>query len=109
MDYLQYKIKNNGVTIYSPRRSFKPCYKWITFNTVFFICSTEEALSVLGFKPCYKWITFNTDSKHLKFNINYLVLNLVINGLPSILKDLNNKVGRFFVLNLVINGLPSIP
>ena len=36
------------------------------------------------------------------------VLNLVINGLPSILKELHNynKIGG--VLNLVINGLPSI-
>ena len=38
---------------------FKPCYKWITFNT--------KVMKDLGFmtnyksfKPCYKWITFNT-------------------------------------------------
>ena len=37
--------------------SFKPCYKWITFNTI------DSGLSLdadEGFKPCYKWITFNT-------------------------------------------------
>ena len=41
-----------------------------------------------SFKPCYKWITFNT--KGDDFNANKyirIVLNLVINGLPSILKD----------------------
>ena len=39
--------------------SFKPCYKWITFNTdkTKALASANE----LGFKPCYKWITFNTD------------------------------------------------
>ena len=37
------------------------------------------------------------------------VLNLVINGLPSILKaNYMYKEGEFLVLNLVINGLPSI-
>ena len=37
------------------------------------------------------------------------VLNLVINGLPSI-QNLNLQIGleSFLVLNLVINGLPSI-
>ena len=38
-----------------------------------------------GFKPCYKWITFNT-LKSKPLNIAKFVLNLVINGLPSILK-----------------------
>ena len=37
------------------------------------------------------------------------VLNLVINGLPSILLKENMSKGMFeLVLNLVINGLPSI-
>ena len=39
----------------------------------------------LRFKPCYKWITFNTKAaelfEHAKDNY---VLNLVINGFPSI-------------------------
>ena len=39
----------------------------------------------LCFKPCYKWITFNTDSVKLLHEIKRGVLNLVINGLPSIL------------------------
>ena len=71
---------------WSRRTSFKPCYKWITFNTKGvieyekfynrvlnlvinglpsilsddiedFVISKNER----GFKPCYKWITFNTN------------------------------------------------
>ena len=40
----------------------------------------------LSFKPYYKWITFNTyvDVDTWKYD-NYEVLNLIINGLPSIL------------------------
>ena len=40
-----------------------------------------------------------------------MVLNLVINGLPSILVDSDKDmpdVYKNYVLNLVINGLPSI-
>ena len=71
--------------------SFKPCYKWITFNTEKEIELAEEILDVLnlvinglpsihknwyksnnerrdlGFKPCYKWITFNTFIKYLYY------------------------------------------
>ena len=38
---------------------FKPCYKWMTFNTK---KQVLEDLRVKGssFKPCYKWMTFNT-------------------------------------------------
>ena len=43
--------------------SFKPYYKWITFNT------KDENISGLelkdGFKPYYKWITFNTKKLNL--------------------------------------------
>ena len=55
MDYLQYNkvhISNNVMN------SFKPCYKWITFNTQ------------MGYRKSYKFYS--------------CVLNLVINGLPSI-------------------------
>ena len=39
----------------------------------------------LSFKPCYKWTTFNTVVKEVDLKLSsYLVLNLVINGLPSI-------------------------
>ena len=36
------------------------------------------------------------------------VLNLIINGLPSIQKIILNIFFKDFVLNLIINGLPSI-
>ena len=62
---------------------FKPYYKWITFNTIFE--KSGGKLYAFSFKPYYKWITFNT------LNLKYIpkvlgVLNLIINGLPSILK-----------------------
>ena len=36
--------------------SFKPYYKWITFNIKWTVILGSIAL---GFKPYYKWITFN--------------------------------------------------
>ncbi len=43
--------------------------------------------SWVGFKPCYKWITFNTYKYHAdRVSFPLEVLNLVINGLPSIPK-----------------------
>ena len=38
-----------------------------------------------SFKPCYKWITFNTPVLRTGRFEFIVVLNLVINGLPSIL------------------------
>ena len=68
----------------------------------------EELREWISFKPCYKWITFNTFNI-VSDNVLDSVLNLVINGLPSILivrfKEYWDKKK---VLNLVINGLPSI-
>ena len=37
------------------------------------------------------------------------VLNLVISGIPSILKDSIKEAKELKVLNLVISGIPSIP
>ena len=42
-------------------------------------------------------------------NSIYWVLNLVINGIPSIQKNYNLFYFYNYVLNLVINGIPSIP
>ena len=57
MDYLQYQ--EIGFSWKLLERSFKPYYKWITFNTY-----TEwERFNIIknwSFKPYYKWITFNT-------------------------------------------------
>ena len=38
--------------------SFKPYYKWITFNTL--ILEDIAFSMTYSFKPYYKWITFNT-------------------------------------------------
>lgn len=39
-----------------------------------------------GFKPYYKWNTFNTKGENEMKKLRNGVLNLVINGLPSIQK-----------------------
>ena len=62
--------------------SFKPYYKWNTFNTM-----EKDAYVTFynSFKPYYKWNTFNTQKATVK-GANTHVLNLIINGIPSILK-----------------------
>ena len=39
-----------------------------------------------SFKPYYKWNTFNTKNEVFGLNNGCLVLNLIINGIPSILQ-----------------------
>ena len=80
-------------------KGFKPCYKWITFNTKGGVSTYGGGGGGGGFKPCYKWITFNTRSYNRRKQEGNTVLNLVINGLPSIRTD-NNQLsylitGRF--------------
>ena len=41
-------------------------------------------LEYMCFKPYYKWITFNINIVKIKRMHNFKVLNLIINGLPSI-------------------------
>ena len=48
-----------------------------------------------SFKPYYKWNTFNTSIKNSKEIESLRVLNLIINGIPSILK-MNNYVPEDF-------------
>ena len=61
----------------------------------------------IGFKPYYKWNTFNTIFLILK--MMFLgVLNLIINGIPSIQEADEAPVEVLEVLNLIINGIPSI-
>ena len=63
--------------------SFKPYYKWNTFNTkTHYLCTVEI---ITSFKPYYKWNTFNTKFDDVKVEDYYnAVLNLIINGIPSI-------------------------
>ena len=83
MDYLQYAGCQDFLRAVA--HSFKPCYKWITFNISLFKWNKVADVSVLNlvinglpsiftetaefndsvaysFKPCYKWITFNISS-----------------------------------------------
>ena len=87
-------------------KSFKPCYKWNTFNTNI---NSFVKLSSYSFKPCYKWNTFNTSRQEMMERLA-MVLNLVISGIPSI-PCMNEGLIKNFVdvLNLVISGIPSIP
>ena len=56
MEYLQY---NNAIKQFASRKlSFKPCYKWNTFNTITDVYVGYNIFK--SFKPCYKWNTFNT-------------------------------------------------
>ena len=108
MDYLQYQKDNFGeltslVVVLNLVINGLPSILRIKI-----INSKFRAIN--SFKPCYKWITFNTKFNSVWKNLMMTVLNLVINGLPSI------PLGAFaaaiiscaYVLNLVINGLPSI-
>ena len=80
MDYLQYAKQFNIKSAHAMR--FKPYYKWITFNIMVMNNKTNHIF--IGFKPYYKWITFNILGVSLAF-LTLIVLNLIINGLPSIL------------------------
>ena len=75
--------------------SFKPYYKWITFNIM--LQCLVFLLVKISFKPYYKWITFNILANVVKFTwVSMAVLNLIINGLPSI-----------FTFNLLIVSVNS--
>ena len=45
---------------------------------------SATALVLLSFKPYYKWITFNILTGEIFGRWDTFVLNLIINGLPSI-------------------------
>ena len=63
-----------------------------------------------SFKPCYKWNTFNTSASTKVEAEKIAVLNLVISGIPSILASWAiPPTTPNDVLNLVISGIPSIP
>ena len=68
----------------------------------------ENSDVILGFKPCYKWNTFNTSNTMDSSLCYYVVLNLVISGIPSIPCNQYGPSLCIWVLNLVISGIPSI-
>ena len=63
-------------------QGFKPYYKWNTFNTIRNVV-WKTSITRPSFKPYYKWNTFNTELKWLE-SVGFGVLNLIINGIPSI-------------------------
>ena len=65
--------------------SFKPYYKWNTFNTVEILDADPKDIFI-SFKPYYKWNTFNTSGLIPFLFKSASVLNLIINGIPSILQ-----------------------
>ena len=87
-------------------KSFKPYYKWITFNIRRVINKVLQ--KDYSFKPYYKWITFNIQVVIDYNELSPSVLNLIINGLPSIFISKLYVIREKSVLNLIINGLPSI-
>ena len=103
MEYLQYVYSFPVSTMF--HLSFKPCYKWNTFNTGKDLMKVDTVM--LSFKPCYKWNTFNTKRFSTRSSI-FKVLNLVISGIPSILTKFLFTFCEVLVLNLVISGIPSI-
>ena len=85
MDYLQYSM----VTI--RRSSIYWWVLNLIINGLPSIQYRKKGIAkalVDSFKPYYKWITFNTSSTFDAGN-NVVVLNLIINGLPSILYVIN--------------------
>ena len=104
MDDLQYTVILNylgGIELWS----FKPCYKWMTFNTLLNTLS-ENKFGLVCFKPCYKWMTFNTDQQfhiyqaffYFCFKPCYKWMTFNTNEQVAELRD------KWEVLNLVING-----
>ena len=52
-----------------------------------------ENITDIRFKPYYKWNTFNTQELIQGLDRQVSVLNLIINGIPSILKSINVMTG----------------
>ena len=66
MDSLQYVSKHAHLDFLY--EGFKPCYKWIAFNT--YNLYYKSIAFEISFKPCYKWIAFNT--LDLNKNIDFM-------------------------------------
>ena len=79
MEYLQYRRYWNNA------RNRKKVLN-LVINGIPSILKLLENLTenITSFKPYYKWNTFNTPQYHPVYYI-LVVLNLIINGIPSIL------------------------
>ena len=105
MEYLQYTVQESQVSL-----SFKSVVLNLVINGIPSILDKKKGIQLylFSFKPCYKWNTFNTFNGFDQGIRGMKVLNLVINGIPSILLNYFYNNGFDIVLNLVINGIPSI-
>ena len=54
--------------------------------------NTMEMVKTKSFKPYYKWITFNTMPRFDDKTGAVKVLNLIINGLPSIQEKIKQMI-----------------
>ena len=83
MDYLQYLIFSHDAF------DFLLIVLNLVINglpSIRVVAVLDCAVASKCFKPCYKWITFNTGKNVSGVKKPMVVLNLVINGLPSIPK-----------------------
>ena len=105
MEYLQYVLDTNNLAEFSWK------VLNLIINGIPSIRGSLDYADFqeISFKPYYKWNTFNTTKKGgERATRDDLVLNLIINGIPSILKKLKSIAFSYGVLNLIINGIPSI-
>ena len=82
MEYLQYIVVNNGTYRLSDM------VLNLIINGIPSILDWKKLIismiALVSFKPYYKWNTFNTVSNHKFTEDQMRVLNLIINGIPSI-------------------------
>ena len=81
MEYLQYYGKGNRIQVFT-------CWVLnLVISGIPSILEFKNVLREYfnSFKPCYKWNTFNTLIELIVVKAKDYVLNLVISGIPSIL------------------------
>ena len=107
MEYLQY-AKRLAEVYDGYYQSFKPYYKWNTFNTNNH--RKYDYPRYLGFKPYYKWNTFNTNvnSRDIEFTVYCFKPYYKWNTFNTGYKLWYPTIYGCYVLNLIINGIPSI-
>ena len=66
--WITFNIKHM-MLLYQKKRRFKPYYKWITFNMHF--GNVVELQQIQRFKPYYKWITFNMETSYSEIGTIY--------------------------------------
>ena len=105
MEYLQYRLTPEEITAILHKVLNLIINGIPSILTVF----QDGQMNTTSFKPYYKWNTFNTLNCGIAGDVNEIfVLNLIINGIPSIPNIQDKENALKIVLNLIINGIPSI-